>query len=200
MRELVQEHARSGVSPNAFAAAAGVPYTTLAWWRAQLRGDADAVLVPVVVAKDEFAGIEIATSEGSNRRRCPRAKATGLTSRGPPARSVPAIGTSPTRRSDPIRARHPPDATPPELPRVAYHSRFLRQMRHMRQAVVVSPCPTTTGACFGSKRPEVQILSPRPQVTTHARVTTARFRPPVAPDGRIRAQLGWSCVVARPRA
>ena len=59
MRELVQEHERSGVSLKAFAAAAGVPYTTLAWWRARLRGDGEPRLVPVVVVKDEFAGIEI---------------------------------------------------------------------------------------------------------------------------------------------
>ncbi|HNB60610.1 MAG TPA: transposase [Phycisphaerales bacterium] len=63
MRELVQEHERSGVSLKAFAAAAGVPYTTLAWWRARLRGGAEARLVPVVVAQDELAGIEIAVGD-----------------------------------------------------------------------------------------------------------------------------------------
>lgn len=56
MRALVQMHARSGVSLKAFAAAAGVPSATLAWWRARFRGDADVVLVPVVVAKDELTG------------------------------------------------------------------------------------------------------------------------------------------------
>ena len=55
-------------------------------------------------------------------------------------------------------------------------------------------------ACFGSKRPEVQILSPRPQNACWARLTTARFRPPSAPDARFGEELGWSWVVAPPRA
>jgi hypothetical protein len=37
MRELLQEQERSGSSLKAFAAAAGVPYTTLGWWRSRLR-------------------------------------------------------------------------------------------------------------------------------------------------------------------
>lgn len=63
MRALVQEHARSGVTLKAFAAAARVPYTTLAWWRARLREDAETRLVPVVMAQDEFTGIEIAVGD-----------------------------------------------------------------------------------------------------------------------------------------
>jgi len=79
MRELVQEHARSGVSLKAFAAAASVPYSTLAWWRARLRGDTEARLVPVVVAKDEFTGIEI--SVGDVVVRVPRGTSAEATAR-----------------------------------------------------------------------------------------------------------------------
>ena len=79
MRALGQDHARSGVSLKAFVVAAGVPYTTLGWWRAQVRGDAEARVVPVVVAQDGFNGLEIAV--GDVVVRAPRGTSAGVTAR-----------------------------------------------------------------------------------------------------------------------
>ena len=62
MRELLQEHERSGLPLTAFAAAAEVPYTTLAWWRSRLRRDETPRLVPVVV-QDDGCGVEIVVGE-----------------------------------------------------------------------------------------------------------------------------------------
>ena len=64
MRVLLQEHEASGVSLKAFAAAAGVPYTTLAWWRSRLRRESAPRLVPVRVAQDaETGAVEIAVGD-----------------------------------------------------------------------------------------------------------------------------------------
>lgn len=57
MRELLREQERSGLSLRAFAEAAGVPYTTLSWWRAQLREEVVPRLVPVSV--EERGGISV---------------------------------------------------------------------------------------------------------------------------------------------
>ena len=51
MRELLQEKERSGLSLKAFAEAAGVATTTLAWWRARLRAGIAPRLVPVGVVE-----------------------------------------------------------------------------------------------------------------------------------------------------
>ncbi len=51
MRELLQEQERSGLSPKAFAEAAGVAATTLNWWRARLREEIAPRLVPVGVVE-----------------------------------------------------------------------------------------------------------------------------------------------------
>ena len=53
-RGFLAAHAESGLSLKAFAAAAGVPYTTLAYWRQ--RGDARPRLVPVEVERAPGAG------------------------------------------------------------------------------------------------------------------------------------------------
>jgi transposase-like protein len=62
MRELLREHERSGLSLQAFAAAAEVPYTTLAWWRSKLRRADAPRFVPVHV-QDENARVEIVVGD-----------------------------------------------------------------------------------------------------------------------------------------
>ncbi len=62
MRELLREHERSGLSLQAFAAAAGIPYTTLSGWRSRLRGSAGPRLVPVRV-RDEVPGVEVVVGD-----------------------------------------------------------------------------------------------------------------------------------------
>lgn len=60
MRELLQEQEGSGLSLQAFAAAAEVPYTTLSWWRSRLRAkDAAPRLVPVHVKQARHVVAEI---------------------------------------------------------------------------------------------------------------------------------------------
>ena len=60
----------------------------------------------------------------------------------------------------------PADARKPEDPtgalEVPYYSRLLQLVQHMQLATSVSPYPVTIRDGFGSKRPEVRILSPRP--------------------------------------
>ena len=63
MRELLREHARSGVSLKAFAAGAGVPYATLAWWRARLRDVRAPQFVPVHVDDVRSGSVEIAVGD-----------------------------------------------------------------------------------------------------------------------------------------
>lgn len=63
MRELLQEQERSGSSLKAFAAAAGVPYTTLGWWRSRLRSREDAHFVPVQVSEPRRASVEIVVGD-----------------------------------------------------------------------------------------------------------------------------------------
>ncbi len=62
MRELLQEQERSGVSLKAFADAAEIPYTTLAWWRSRLRRAETPRFVAVRV-QDEVAGVEIVVGD-----------------------------------------------------------------------------------------------------------------------------------------
>lgn len=62
MRELLQEQERSGMSLKAFATAAEVPYSTLAWWRSRVRDGATPRLVPVVV-QDDTCGVEIVVGD-----------------------------------------------------------------------------------------------------------------------------------------
>jgi len=62
MRELLKEHERSGISLNAFAGAAGIPYPTLAWWRTRLRREGVPHFVPVQV-HDELADVEIVVGD-----------------------------------------------------------------------------------------------------------------------------------------
>ena len=64
MRELLHEQERSGVSLKAFAFAAEVPYTTLAWWRSRLRADDDgARFVPLRVREPRRASVEIVVGD-----------------------------------------------------------------------------------------------------------------------------------------
>ena len=63
MRELLREHERSGVSLKAFAARAGVPYTTLAWWRTRLRDGGAPRFVPVRVEDAVRASVEIVVGD-----------------------------------------------------------------------------------------------------------------------------------------
>ena len=64
MRELLQEQGRSGLSLKAFAAAAEVPYTTLSWWRSQLRADeSGARFVPVRVTEPRRGPVEIVVGD-----------------------------------------------------------------------------------------------------------------------------------------
>lgn len=63
MRELLQEHERSGVSMKAFADAAGVAYSTLAWWRSRLREEGASRLVPVQVHEERRAPVEIVVGD-----------------------------------------------------------------------------------------------------------------------------------------
>jgi hypothetical protein len=62
MRELLQEHERSGVSLKAFADAAGIAYTTLAWWRTRLRRAETPRFVPVRM-QDEVPAVEIVVGD-----------------------------------------------------------------------------------------------------------------------------------------
>lgn len=62
MRELLREHERSGVSLKSFAESAGIPYTTLAWWRTRLRREGAPRLVPVHV-RDEVSRVEIVVGD-----------------------------------------------------------------------------------------------------------------------------------------
>jgi hypothetical protein len=62
MRELLDEHERSGLSLKAFAAAAKVPYTTISWWRARLRSRASSRFVPVRV-REEPRSVEIVVGD-----------------------------------------------------------------------------------------------------------------------------------------
>lgn len=62
MRELLREQERSGVSLKAFAAAAGIPYTTLSWWRTRLRREEPSRFVPVRV-RDELHSVEIVVGD-----------------------------------------------------------------------------------------------------------------------------------------
>ena len=63
MRELLQEHEGSGLSLQAFAASAGIPYTTLAWWRARLRRDDAPRFVPVRVQEAARARVEVVVGD-----------------------------------------------------------------------------------------------------------------------------------------
>ena len=64
MRELLREHERSGDTLKAFAAAAGIPYPTLAWWRTRLRaGGAAPRFVPVRVQESARAAVEIVVGD-----------------------------------------------------------------------------------------------------------------------------------------
>ncbi len=64
MRKLLREHERSGVSLKAFADAAGIAYTTLAWWRTRLRVGGDAPsFVPVRVRESARARVEIVVGD-----------------------------------------------------------------------------------------------------------------------------------------
>ncbi len=56
---------------------------------------------------------------------------------------------------------------------------LLRLVRLVQRGARVSPCWTTISRCFGSKRPEVQILSPRPLVTIAARASYGDFARPI---------------------
>lgn len=57
MRALLRAHEESGLSLKAFAARAGVPYTTLSRWRGRLRREGPKGLVPVHV-RDEALGTD----------------------------------------------------------------------------------------------------------------------------------------------
>ena len=64
MRELLQEQEQSGISLKAFAAAADVPYTTLAWWRSRLRREETPRFVPVRVEEtQQRAPVEIVVGD-----------------------------------------------------------------------------------------------------------------------------------------
>ncbi|MCE9635115.1 MAG: hypothetical protein K8T90_05350 [Planctomycetes bacterium] len=64
MRELLQEHERSGMSLKAFAAAAEVPHSTLSWWRTRLRADAESTrFVPVHVEELRRPPVEIVVGD-----------------------------------------------------------------------------------------------------------------------------------------
>lgn len=64
MRELLREHEASGVSLKAFAFAAEVPYTTLAWWKSRLRGDGESArFVPVHVEEARPRAVEIVVGD-----------------------------------------------------------------------------------------------------------------------------------------
>ncbi len=56
---------------------------------------------------------------------------------------------------------------------------LLPLVRLVQRGTRVSPCWTTISRCFGSKRPEVQILSPRPRVTIAARASYGDFARPI---------------------
>lgn len=63
MRELLQEHERSGLSLQAFAAATEIPYTTISWWRSRLRRDESPRFVPVHVKDGRRASFEIVVGD-----------------------------------------------------------------------------------------------------------------------------------------
>ena len=63
MRELLQEQERSGISLKAFAAAAEIPYTTLAWWRSRLRREDAPRFVPVRVEQERRAAVELVVGD-----------------------------------------------------------------------------------------------------------------------------------------
>lgn len=64
MRELLREHERSGMSLTAFATAAKVPHSTLAWWRARLRSESElARFVPVSVDERTSSAVEIVVAD-----------------------------------------------------------------------------------------------------------------------------------------
>lgn len=62
MRELLDEHERSGLSLKAFAAAAEIPYTTISWWKLRLREAGPLRFVPVHVHEKPCA-VEIVVGD-----------------------------------------------------------------------------------------------------------------------------------------
>jgi hypothetical protein len=62
MRELLREQERQGVSLKAFAESAGIPYTTMSWWRSRLAHEDVPRFVPVRV-REESTGVEIVVGD-----------------------------------------------------------------------------------------------------------------------------------------
>ena len=63
MRDLLQEHERSGISLKAFAAAAEIPYSTLSWWRSRLQREETPRFVPVRVQEERAVAVEIVVGD-----------------------------------------------------------------------------------------------------------------------------------------
>lgn len=62
-RELLAACADSGLSVKAFAAAAGVPYTTLVYWKRRVAAGSSARFVPVEIARREDAKIDVVVGD-----------------------------------------------------------------------------------------------------------------------------------------
>ncbi len=62
-REMLAACEESGLSAKAFAASAGVPYTTLVYWKRRAAAESSARFVPVEIERREVARIDVVVGD-----------------------------------------------------------------------------------------------------------------------------------------